>query len=406
MVASAPGLRSVPRTVEHEDEIEQPEASAQPSLRVLHLVTRSHRRGAEVVAVELASALDALGHHDEVHAIARAADGGVMPGLVPLVPSRRLGITTFVRSAWRLRRRLHRHPADLVVAHGGWAAIVVAVATPKSSLRVWQRILGFPMERWGPVRRFGWRAVTRRFDAVIALTKGMEDEVRELGFEGPVWMLPNARNPERFVALDRVAASARLRRELGIGPDQPLLAFVAHLVQQKRPEAALEVLAEVRRQGHPAHLVIAGDGPLRRLVEERVALLGLEDHVTLLGHSDDPELIFAGSDLVLITSNAEGIPGVAIEAAMTGCPVVTYLLGAVEDVVKDGVTGVVVPWPEPQLMADRVVKLLAEPDTLRAMGAAAVAPAARFTTAGTAEVYADYFVKLQAGPASAAAPAS
>lgn len=367
-----------------------------PSLRIVHLVTRSHRRGAEVVALELAAALDNLGHDDEVHAIALASNRGVVASLPALVPSPRLGLRTFVQGAWRFHRLVRERPADVVVAHGGWAAIVVAFSVPSSAARVWQRILGFPMDRWGALRRFGWRTVTRRFDGVVALTSGMEDEVRELGFEGPVWLVPNARDPERFAAVDRCTASAELRRQLGIGADVPLLAFVGHLVAQKQPEVAIDVLAEVRNQGYPAHLVIAGDGPRRRLVEERIAFHGLEEAVTMLGHRDDPETIFGGADLALITSRAEGIPGVAIEAQMTGCPVVTYLLGAVEDIVEDGVTGAIVPWPEPLLMADRVAKLLADPGALQAMGCAAVAPAAAFTTAVTASTYSARFIELRA----------
>lgn len=367
-----------------------------PSLRIVHLVTRSHRRGAEVVALELAAALDNLGHDDEVHAIALASNRGVVASLPALVQSPRLGLRTFVQSAWRFHRLVKERPADVVVAHGGWAAIVVAFSVPSSATRVWQRILGFPMDRWGALRRLGWRTVTRRFDGVVALTSGMEDEVRELGFEGPVWLVPNARDPERFAAVDRCTASAELRLRLGIGADVPLLAFVGHLVAQKQPEVAIDVLAEVRSQGYPAHLVIAGDGPRRRLVEERIAFHGLEEAVTMLGHRDDPEMIFGGADLALITSRAEGIPGVAIEAQMTGCPVVTYLLGAVEDIVEDGVTGAIVPWPEPLLMADRVAKLLADPGALQAMGCAAVAPAAAFTTAVTASTYSARFIELRA----------
>lgn len=378
---------------------------ADPAFRIVHLVTRSHRRGAEVVALELAAALDTLGHTNEVHAVALAADGGLIARLPVLVRSQRLGVRTYVQSAWRFHRLLKAHPADIVVAHGGWAAIVVALAAPTSSTRVWQRILGMPIERWGAIRRFGWRTVTRRFDGVAALTTEMEDEVRELGFEGPVWLLPNARNPDRFAATDRVAASAMLRSELNIGPEVPLLAFVGHLVDQKHPEVAVDVLAEVRRQGHPAHLVIAGDGPRCRFVKERIAVHGVEKAVTMLGHRDDPELIFGGADLALITSRAEGIPGVAIEAQMTGCPVVTFQLGAVGDVVLDGVTGAIVPWPDPLLMADRVAQLLGDPAGLLAMGRAAAAPAAAFTMAVTASKYADRFAELRLAGAAPHRPA-
>lgn len=363
-------------------------------LRVVHLVTRSHRRGAEVVALELATALDALGHHNSVHAIALASDGQAIEPLPVLVRSSRLGVRTYLRSARDLRRLLEDDPADVVVAHGGSAAIVVALAVPSSTARVWQRILGFPVDRWGPLRRRAWAAVARRFDGVVAMTAEMETEVRDLGFDGPVWSLPNARDPERFADMDRSAASAALRSEIGIPADVPLLGFVGHLVDQKQPELAVDVLADVRRQGHPAHLVIAGDGPRRRAVERRILAHGVANAVTMLGHRDDPELIFGGVDLTLITSRAEGIPGVAIEAQMTGCPVVTFLVGGVEDVVTDGVTGAIVPRPEPLLMAQRIVALLGDPAGLQRMGEAAIAPAAGFTTAITASLYAARFAEL------------
>jgi glycosyltransferase involved in cell wall biosynthesis len=296
-----------------------------------------------------------------------------------------------------MRRSLKRHPADIVIAHGGWAALVVAFAVPaRSAARVWQRILGLPLSRWGRVRRGAWRVIARRFDGVVALTPDMEAEMRELGYEGPVWPIGNARDPARFIAVDRMAAASRLRQEIGLGPEVPLLGFVGHLVDQKHPELAIDVLAEVRRQGHPAHLVLAGDGPCRPSVLERIAHHGVQKSVTLLGHRDDPELVFGGTDLVLITSRAEGIPGVAIEAQMTGCPVVTFLLGAVEDVIEDSVTGLVIARPEPLIMATRVAELLADPTRLHAMSAAAAPRAAEFTTARTAALYAARFDELRA----------
>ena len=78
----------------------------------------------------------------------------------------------------------------------------------------------------------------------------------------------------------------------------------------------------------------------------------------MLGHRDDVETVLGALDLLLLTSAAEGIPGIVIEAQMAGCPVVTYPVGAVASVVDDGHTGVVLARADPQLMADAVVQLL------------------------------------------------
>jgi glycosyltransferase involved in cell wall biosynthesis len=363
-------------------------------VRIVHVVTRSHRRGAEVVALELAEELDRLGHDNEILAIAFADGGGTTPGLPVLVRTTRLGPRAFLEGAWRLRRQLAAVPGDVVVAHGGSAAIVSALAVPASTARVWQRILGLPTETWGPIKRRFWRHVARRFDAVVALTVELETEARRLGFDGPVWIIPNARNPTRFAAVDRRQAAATLREQLAIGPEVPLLGFVGHLVDQKQPELAVDVVAEMRRRGKPAHLVIAGDGPRREAVERRIADRDAGAAVTLLGHRDDPEAVFGAVDIALITSRAEGIPGVAIEALMAGCPVVTFPVGAVDEVVENGVTGVVLPRSDVGLMAEAVVHLLADGDVRGAMSAAAATRSAALTTAATAPVYAEKFAEL------------
>jgi glycosyltransferase involved in cell wall biosynthesis len=221
--------------------------------------------------------------------------------------------------------------------------------------------------------------------------------MRDLGYEGPVWVLPNARDPERFMRVDRAGAAASLRSEIGIGSEVPLLAFVGHLVDQKHPEIAVEVLAEVHRRGRAAHLVVAGDGPRSAAVVRRARALGVDGHVTMLGHRDDPETVFGAADLTLITSRTEGVPGVAIEAQMTGCPVVTFLVGAVEDVVEDGVTGAIVAEPDARRMADRIVELLDDPAAMAAMSSAAELRASMFTTATTASLYASRFEELANG---------
>jgi glycosyltransferase involved in cell wall biosynthesis len=375
------------------------------AMRIVHVVTRSHRRGAEIVALELAAELDALGQANHVHAIALGFDGTAIPELDVMVSTPRLGLRAFVQGSWRLRRLLARHRADIVVAHGGWAAIVVAVAAPRASARVWHRILGLPVESWGRVRRLAWQLLARRFDAVVALTRDLERETRTLGFDGPIWVIPNARKPDRFVAVDRRSAGAALRERIGVDASTPLIGFVGHLVAQKQPEVAVDVLAKVHEHGQPAHLVIAGDGPRRELVEQRIAHHALHSSVTMLGHRDDPEHVFGGIDVAVITSRSEGIPGVAIEAHMAGCPVVTFPAGSVAEVVEDGTTGLVLAHSDVAEMASALVALLRDDRRREAMGTAARSRSMRFTSSAVAVTYLKHFQQLVATTTRSAAEA-
>ncbi len=358
-------------------------------MRIVHVVTRSHRRGAEIVAIELADALDLLGHDDRLVALVRAFDGGVDARLRPLVDTDAINVRTMVESGWRLRRVLSAEPADVVVAHGGWAAQVTVFALSKRrhGKFVWQRILGIPERSWHGPRRIYWQAIARRFDAAIVLSTELAEEMTRLGYRGPVWSIPNARNPARFEVVDRDEASSRLRAELGIANDVPLVGFVGHLVDQKQPELAIDTLAAMHRAGCPAHLVVAGDGPLRATVEQHVERNGLQPSVTLLGHRDGTEWIYGGIDLLLLTSASEGVPGVVIEAQMAGCPVVSFPVGAVTDVVDHLETGIVVERPDVALLARAAADLLRDDAARVAMGKVARERSERHSMARAAILY-------------------
>jgi glycosyltransferase involved in cell wall biosynthesis len=368
----------------------RPSPVAPASMRILHLVSHGHRRGAELAAAELADELDRRGHRNRVLALAPALGGGRAPGVTPLARFPGTGVPELLVLAWKLRGVLSDEPVDVILAHGGWPTQVAALATPRGGpLIVWQRILGFPDKVWGPARRRWWAIMMRRIDAGVALTEALEGELRHLGFAGPVWVIPNSRKPERFLAVDRAAARARLCVEIGLSDSTPIIGFVGHLVPQKRPDRVVEVLALLRARGSTAHLVVAGSGPLRPDLEAQARRLGVADAVAFLGHRDDVEWVFGGVDLVVLTSEAEGIPGVAIEAAMAGCPMVTVPVGGVAEVVEHGVTGVVLEGDGPEEMAGAVAALLADDAARARMSRHGRERAPGFSASATAAVYAD-----------------
>jgi glycosyltransferase involved in cell wall biosynthesis len=236
--------------------------------------------------------------------------------------------------------------------------------------------------------------IARRIDAIVALTPRIEHETRRLGFDGPVWVIPNARAPERFVSVDREQEAVHLRKELGVGRDVPLVGYVGNLGREKQPERMLDVLARVLERGQPAHLVVAGDGPLRAPIEREIHERGLDACVNLLGYRPEIERLYGGFDLLLLASDVEGIPGVAIEAQMAGCPVVTFPTGGVREVVEDGVTGVVLHRPDTALMAEQVLLLLRSPDRRDRLGREGRRRAERFSTTRVADEYSARLIEL------------
>jgi glycosyltransferase involved in cell wall biosynthesis len=140
--------------------------------------------------------------------------------------------------------------------------------------------------------------------------------------------------------------------------------------------------------------VVAGDGPLRERLEEAVAEHGLGEFVHLLGNRRDVAHILGGIDVFILTSDAEGLPGVIIEAQMAGCPVVTVPVGGVGDLVDDGETGVVTAKIDHEELAQRVVTLLRDPALRARFGDRARTRAVRFSSSAAAGTYAERLAEI------------
>jgi glycosyltransferase involved in cell wall biosynthesis len=111
-------------------------------------------------------------------------------------------------------------------------------------------------------------------------------------------------------------------------------------------------------------LVLVGDGSLRRKVENKVKELGLEDAVLFLGWRSDIPGILADCDIFVLSSDWEGLGIVLIEAMASGKPIVATNVGGIQEVVEDGVTGILVPSRNPEALAKAILRL-AKDDKLR-----------------------------------------
>ncbi|MFA3878879.1 glycosyltransferase [Streptomyces sp. MMCC 100] len=145
--------------------------------------------------------------------------------------------------------------------------------------------------------------------------------------------------------------------------DETLLVMCSRLSVEKRPGTALDALAELRRRGGRAVLVVAGDGPLRPRLEQRARSRGLP--VTFLGHVADPGLLGAlqaSADVCLAPGPAETFGLAALEAMACGTPVVASASSALPEVI--GSAGAVAV-DHADAFADAVELLLARRGTDR-----------------------------------------
>lgn len=158
--------------------------------------------------------------------------------------------------------------------------------------------------------------------------------------------------------------------EWGIPDDKVIVGMVACLKPQKSPEDFVEVAARVLAKTDRAHFVMAGDGELRRSVEERIRRHGISSQVTLLGWRNEKEMpeFYRNLDIVVLTSLWEGLPCVFSEAMASELPIVATNVDGAREAIVDGENGYLHAPHDVEGMAQSVLKLIADPNVRRIMG--------------------------------------
>jgi glycosyltransferase involved in cell wall biosynthesis len=210
------------------------------------------------------------------------------------------------------------------------------------------------------------RTLAKLTDHLVAVGEQVRDDLVAVGIgrPGQYRVVPPGTNlgplPEREVA----------RGLLGLPLEGPVVAYVGRVTGIKRPDRLVEVARTVHREIPAARFVVCGDGDL--LGEVMAATGDLDGALHLLGWRADVATVYAAADLVLLTSDNEGMPVSLIEAGLAGLPAVATRVGGVPEVVQEGVTGLLGTTRAAEL-AEGVVRLLRDEQLRLRMGQCAQA---------------------------------
>ena len=329
-------------------------------MRVLHVISSGGMYGAEAVILSLMHSINAMPAHGCALAVFSnprqpspalmhaAMTSGLDATQVHLLPCRGQ-IDRHV--AARLRGLAEKHGADIVHAHGYKADIYAACAWARS-----RPALVSTCHTWYdndlPLRLYGAldRRMLRHFEAVVAVSGEVRDR-----------LLAAKVAPERIELIRNGVAMepfllAGQQRQAQSGPLR--IGLVGRLAPEKGIDIFLHAAARVRKQHPEISFEIAGEGAERSHLQQLLRELHLEAQVNLCGGVADMPAFYAGLDLLVSASRQEGLPIALLEGMASGLPVVATRVGAVPQVVLEGVTGLLVEPEAPEALAEAMEQLI------------------------------------------------
>jgi len=233
--------------------------------------------------------------------------------------------------------------------------------------------------------------IAQQADLLIGSTPDEADDLVRLYGANPerVRVVAPGIDLATFQPLDRADA----RRKIGYGPGR-LVLFVGRLERLKGVDVAIRALALLRDRAHDdVRLIILGedvrdgDESEKERLKAVASAAGIRDRVDFLGSVAHHELpyFYAAADVCVMPSYSESFGLVALEAQACGRPVVASGVSGLRSVVRDEVSGYLIDGHDPAIYAERIGRLLADPELAQQMGRRGRLLAQRFSWTRTAD---------------------
>lgn len=368
----------------------------QPS--VLHLLAPGEVGGLESVVGALAAGHRRRG--DAVTVAATLAPDGPEPGFLRVLRDTGVEVVTirvagraYLHERGEVARLCRRLRPAVVHSHGYRADLVGAPAARRLRIPTVTTVHGFTGGDWkNRVYEAVQRRAFRRFDAVVAVSAPLAERLAAGGVDRTrlrlirnAWPGGTGRSP-----------AADARAALGVAADRFHVGWVGRVSREKGLDVLVDALPFLRDL--PVTVSVLGDGAERRAVEERAAALGVSGMLRWHGVVNTAARLFAGFDVLALSSRTEGTPMVLLEAVDAGVPVVASRVGGVPDVVGSE-EALLVPPEDPRALAAALRRVYEETAAARARAEAARRRLAREFGAGPwLAAYAELYRNVQRTP--------
>ncbi|WP_282018315.1 glycosyltransferase family 4 protein [Salegentibacter mishustinae] len=141
-----------------------------------------------------------------------------------------------------------------------------------------------------------------------------------------------------------------------------VVTHIGGFVPEKNHHGLINIVGEVVKDFPELKLLLLGDGRLRPEIVSTCKEKGLENNILFLGYRNDVLEILSSSDVFVLPSFIEGLPGVILEAMYCETPVIANDVGGIKEIVIDNKTGFLIDKNEPEVFKDRLLSVLINPE--------------------------------------------
>lgn len=327
-------------------------------LKILHVDPERNWGGGEAQVLGLLTYLSEKGHRNDLltHPQGRLFEQSQTLNIrrLPLVARNDLDL----RPVPRLRRLIREEKYDVVHLHTKRA----------HALSPWMP-RGSPLPKYVVTRRMDYPEANnwytrylygRPVDGVVAISQGIVELLLDAGVKREkIRLIHSGVDPRPFEATRKDCRSFSNRVVVGTA---------AVLEERKGHRVLLEAARQLKRQGCQIKYCLAGDGSLRRQLEEITENFGLKNEVDFLGFVSDMPAFLASIDLFVLPSLYEGFGVSVLEAMAAGKAVVASRVGGLAELVIDTVTGFLVAPQDVEGLAQAIAKLARDGPLTQEMG--------------------------------------
>ena len=342
--------------------------------------------GVANVVKESAEGLAARGHQVKIFTISNSSDKSLfnkksgptvvfLPSLPALVyQNERFGLPSFAHF-----NQLKKFNPDIVHTHTpfavGWQAVwwakklkVPLVGTHHTFYDHYLKHIKMDYD-W--TKKLSWKYISAYYnqcDLILSPSQSLAKELSAHGLKTQIKTIPNPVDTDFFRPAPSAAARAKIKKSFGI--DNQSIAYMGRLSYEKSVAQVVKAFALAAKKAPTLRLMLVGDGPEKKRLEELSETLDLKNKVIFTGLLRGEDLLQAlwANDIFITASKTENMPVSVLESMAAGLPIIAVKEKGLSEIVQENTNGLFAQTDSPKDLSQKIIFLLSRPELLKKFG--------------------------------------